>query len=102
MAVPTFSKIRMAPEASGTSRIIETPVGALAGQTLQIGIGVTGGATISTPPGWKQLLQTAFFAETVAIFQLPNWNGTTTSYTIEWGGVSHFSQGAIVSYAGAD
>lgn len=105
MAVPTFHKIRMFPEASGTTAIFNTPEGASAGDTLQIGIVVAAVVTISVAGGgWTQLFtgEGPQASETYALFQLPNWNGTTTSYTVEYGGASKFCNGAIAAYSGTD
>lgn len=104
MAVPTFKKIRMVPEASGTSKEVETPVEATAGQTLMIAIAVSeAGLPIAIAGGgWTKQLLTNFNNETVAIYTLPNWNGSTTKYKVEWGGASHFWVGLIASYGGTD
>jgi len=106
MAAPTFHKMRLVAPATATSVTITTPEGASAGDTLYIGIKVEGSeVTITAPVGWTKIGQkrtTANSGWQAAIFELPNWNGSTTTYKIEWGGGSHGYNAIISAFTGTD
>lgn len=106
MAVPAFGKIRMFPEGTGTSMVIETPASAVKESVLYIFcvIEATGKTFSVAGGGWTKVAEGTGpqGTEQWVLFELPNWNGTTTSYTVEWGGSSEPRRGSISSYTGAD
>ena len=106
MAVPAYHKNRMFPEASGTSMVIETPAEATAGSALYIFcvIEATGKTFSVAGGGWAKVAEGTGpqASEQWVLFELPNWNGTTTSYTVEWGGSTEPRRGSITSFTGAD
>ncbi len=92
--------------AAGTTRTFTVPGTAVKGDTLCIAVVVEGSVTIGLPSGgqtWTQKAQTkqgSLF--TIACFELANWNGTDTTYTVAWGGSSKYRSGTITAISGTD
>jgi hypothetical protein len=89
--------------ATGTSRVYTVPATSAAGDTLLIWCYVEALVTLSIS-GWTKVAETQQPSEgwTAACFLLANWNGSTTTYSLTWGGLSHRSSGAIESIKGTD
>lgn len=109
MAAPAFRSVRLLPAAVAANAVFEVPAGAVAGDTLHIGIKVEDDLiTIGLPTGgqtWKAVAaqkENSGEGWTCAVFELANWNGTDTKYTVAWGGASDGRKGAIVAFKGTD
>lgn len=108
MAAPSLRAKTAVSGGSGTSLGFTVPAGTQAGDALYIWAVVEGTVTIALPTGgqtWTQVSQTQVGGGTpraVACFELPNWNGTDTAYTVGWGGSSKYRSGIIESFQGAD
>jgi hypothetical protein len=89
--------------ATGTSRTYTVPATSAAGDTLLVWCYVEALITLSLT-GWTKVAETQQASEgwTAACFMLANWNGSTTTYSLGWGGVSHRNSGAIESIQGTD
>jgi len=104
MAAPIFHARTMAGGATGTKRVITVPATASAGDALLIWAYIeTTGITFSLS-GWTKAAETAQVSEgwTAVCFALANWNGSTTTYELTWGGASKFNAVAIEAISGAD
>jgi len=92
--------------ATGTTRKYTVPGTAVKGDTLVIWhyIETTGIVFSVAGGGWEKRAQTKQTSEgwEAVCLVLPNWNGTTTEYTLEWGGGSKYNAGSIVVAEGAD
>jgi len=104
MAAPTFSKVRMLPEAKGKTRSVEFPTGTVSGNTVHVGIAIASSAiTLKTPSGWTQVVQTnVVTGERMAIFELVNWDGKSNTVILDWDGSERANNVGIVAYAGTD
>lgn len=106
MAVPAYAKVRTQTEAKGKTLKMAAPEGAAKEQALLLFVLVEkAGLTITIAGGgWNKLAGGTGpqSIETWAVFELPNWNGTTTEYTIEWGGEELNRRATFASISGAD
>lgn len=89
--------------ATGTSRTYTVPATSAAGDMLVIWCYVEALVTLSLS-GWTKVAESQQSSEawTAACFLLPNWNGSTTTYSLGWGGASKRNAGAIESISSAD
>ncbi|HET6999541.1 MAG TPA: hypothetical protein VFI03_13255 [Solirubrobacterales bacterium] len=103
MAAPAFRARTMLAGATATSRTYAVPATSKAGDTLIIWCYVEALVTLSLS-GWTKLAETQQVSEgwTAGCFVLANWNGSTTTYVLSWGGASKRNSGAIESISGAD
>lgn len=106
MANPKVRTASMLAGSSVNSRKYSVPGTAVKGDTLLIWAYIeTTGITFSVAGGgWTKIAQTKQTSEgwEAVAFILPSWNGTTTEYTLEWGGTKKFNAGAIVVVESAD
>lgn len=103
MSAPAFRARTMLAGATGSSRTYTVPATSAAGDTLVIWCCVEALVTISVS-GWAKVAESQQSSEawTAACFLLANWDGSTTTYAVGWGGASKRNSGAIESISGAD